>query len=124
MSRDHIYLPVGQQNIKSLEPLNSGGILKAVACMDANKALEFNFETSVPKDYTILTTEETENVLLCFNGDYTIENVIIDCRQSRFGILVKFGTLTLKNCHLIGNRLSSTSIGIYVAGKTFRLTFI
>lgn len=91
--------------------------------MDTNKALELNIETSVPKDYTVLTTEETENVFLCFNGDYTIENVILDCRQARFGILIKGGTVTLKNCHLIGDRSSSTGIGIFVAGNEFFTNF-
>lgn len=85
--------------------------------MDANKAAEFKIEASVPNDHTVLTTEETENVFLCFNGDYTMENVILDCRQARFGILVKAGTVTLKNCHLIGDRSSSTGIGIFVTGK-------
>lgn len=92
--------------------------------MDQNKALEFNIGASVPKDYTVLTTEETENVFLCFNGDYTIENMILDCRHARFGILIKGGTVTLKNCHLIGDRSSSTGIGIFIAGKAFKLTFI
>lgn len=110
---------MGQHSIKLLEPLNSGGILKAAACMDENKALEFNIETSVPNDYTVLTTEETENVFVCFNGDYTIENVILDCRQARFGILIKAGTVTLKNCQLIGDRSSSTSIGIFITGKFY-----
>lgn len=86
--------------------------------MDMNKALEFNLDASVtPKDYTLLATEEMENVLFCFDGDYTIENVILDCRRVRFGILVKSGTVTLKNCHLIGDRSSSTGVGIFVSGK-------
>lgn len=122
-SRDHIYLPVGQHSIKLLEPLNSGGLLKAIACMDANKALEFNIETSASNDHSVLTTEEAENVFMCFNGDYTMENVILDCRQARFGILVKAGTVTLKNCHLIGDRSSSTGIGIFVTGK-FQTKFL
>lgn len=86
--------------------------------MDENKAIEFDIKTAVPKDYTILVTEETENVFLCFNGDYTMENIILDCRQVRFGILIKAGTLTLKNCHLIGDRTSYTGVGIFVSGNS------
>lgn len=107
-----------------MESLNSGGLLKAVAGMDTNKALEFNIETSVPKEYTVLSTEENENVFLWFTGDYTIEHMILDCRSVRLGILIKSGTVTLKNCHLIGDRLSSTGVGIFVTGETFRLNFI
>lgn len=100
-----------------LEPLHSGGLLKAVAGMDLNKAREFNIDASVPKDYTILTMQGAENAFLFFSGDYTIENVILDCRQVRCGIFIKSGTITLKNCHLIGDRSSSTAIGIFVSGN-------
>lgn len=118
MSRDQIYLPTGQQSIKLLEPLNSGGLLKAVACMDTNKTLEFDIDALEPSDCTVLASKESENVFVCFNGDYTIENLILDCRQVRFGVLIKGGIVTLKNCHLIGDRSSSTGIGIFVTGKT------
>lgn len=87
--------------------------------MDANKAPEFDIDTSEWKDCTVLAAEEAGNVFLCFNGDYTIENVILDCRSVRFGILIKSGSVTLKNCQLIGDRSSSTGIGIFIAGKFF-----
>lgn len=89
--------------------------------MDANKSLEFNIEKLESEDGTVLTTTEAENVFLCFNGDYTIENVILDCRQARFGILIKSGTVTLKNCQLVGDGLSSTGVGIFIAGNFFSL---
>lgn len=118
-SSDKIFLPTGQHSVKLLEPLNSGGLLKAITCMDTNKSLEFNIDTSESKNSTVLTAVEAENIFLSFNGDYTIENLILDCRQVRFGILIKSGTVTLKNCHLIGDRSSSTGIGIFVAGNFF-----
>lgn len=97
MPRDYIYLPPGQHSVKWLEPLNSSGLLKAVTT-------------------ATITTEESDNVLLSINGDYTIENVILDCQQVRFGIWNKSGTITLKNCQLIGDR-SSSGIGIAITGK-------
>lgn len=115
-TRDQIYLPSGQHSIKLLEPLNSGGLLKAVSTVHNNKAnIVSNFSES--KDIkSVITTEERDNVFLSFNGDYTIENVILDCRQVRFGIWIKGGTVTLKNCQLIGDKSSSTGIGIVIAG--------
>lgn len=116
--RDQIYLPSGNHAIKLLEPLNSGGLLKSVSSLENN-----NSDTDVKmyelKAKSIITTEESDNVFLPFNGDYTIENIVLDCQQVRFGIWVKGGTITLKNCRLIGGKSSSTGIGIVVAGNIF-----
>lgn len=115
--RDYIYLPSGRHCIKWLEPLNAGGLIKAISgaennkiALDSNNILESN-------EKSIVTSEEIDNIFLSFNGDYTMENVIIDCRQVRVGIWTKGGTITLRNCQLIGDRSSSTGIGIAIAGK-------
>lgn len=113
-SRDYIYLPTGRHSIKWLEPLNSGGLLKAITSVENNKTDSNGLES---KENAIVTTEESDNVFLSFNGDYTIENVILDCRQVRVGIWTKGGTVTLKNCQLVGDRSSSVGIGIVIAGK-------
>lgn len=115
VSCDHIYLPVGRHDIKLLEPLNSNGLLKAVSGEENNK-IEFDANAIDLKGRTIITTEQSDNIFLSFNGDYKIENVILDCRQVRIGIWAKGGTVTLKNCQLIGDRSSSTAIGIGIAG--------
>lgn len=115
MPRDSIYLPSGRHSIKWLEPLNSGGQLKAVSQTN-NKIIHIDNFAIDSKQNTIITTDESDNVFLSCNGDYTIENVILDCRLVRFGIWNKSGTITLKNCQLIGDRKSSTSIGIVIAG--------
>lgn len=114
--RDCIYLPCGQHSFKWQEPLNSGGLLKAV-CSTENNKIEYDDSNLESKDNAIIKAEESDNVFLTFNGDYTIENVIIDCRQVRFGIWNKSGTITLKNCQLIGDPTTSTGIGIVIAGK-------
>lgn len=115
VSRDQIYLPSGTQSIKLLQPLNSSGSLKSISPLENNKASVDLTETN--EKITIVTTEESDNVFLSFNGDYTIENIVLDCKNVRFGIWVKGGTITLKNCHLIGDQSSSTCIGIVVAGE-------
>lgn len=118
VSRDQIYLPNGLHNIKLLEPLNSNGLLKAIATLENNNA-EFDINSLEPKNKSIVTTEESDNVFLSFDGDYTIENVILDSRQVRLGIWIKGGTITLRNCRLIGDKSSSTNIGIAIAGNFF-----
>lgn len=121
-SRDHIYIPTSRHTIRLLESLNSGGILKGISNeennkpdFDSSKALESN-------EKSIIASEGNVNMLMSFNGDYTIENVIIDCRQVRFGIWIKEGTVILKNCRLIGDSKSSTGIGIVIAGNFSVLT--
>lgn len=123
-SRDHIYIPTSRHTIRLLESLNSGGILKGISNeennkpdFDSSKALESN-------EKSIIASEENANMLMSFNGDYTIENVIIDCRQVRIGMWVKAGTVTFKNCRLIGDHKSSTGVGIAIAGKFFMIILL
>lgn len=97
-----------------IEPLNSSGLLKAVSSEQNNK-VEFDVNNIETNGKTVIAPEESDSVFLSFNGDYTIENVILDLRQVRFGIWAKGGTVTLKNCQLIGDRSSSTAIGITIA---------
>lgn len=115
VSRDYIYLPSGRHSIKLLEPLNSSGLLKAVSTEQNNK-IDSDSNILESKEKTIIAADESDSVFLSFDGDYTIENVILDCRQVRFGIWAKGGTVTLKNCQLIGDRSSSTAIAIAIAG--------
>lgn len=116
VSRDYIYLPPGRHDIKLLEPLNSNGLLKAVSAEEnSNTELDAN-AIDMMNNKTVVTSEESDNVFLMFNGDYQIENMILDCRHVRIGICAKGGTVTLKNCQLIGDRSSSTAIGIGIAG--------
>ena len=114
--RDYIYLPSGRHSIKWLEPLNAGGLIKAISGAENNK-IAFDSNVLQSNEKAIFTCEESDNIFLSFNGDYTIENVVIDCQQVRVGIWTKGGTVTLKNCQLIGDRSSSTGIGIAIAGK-------
>ncbi|XP_031623409.1 protein nessun dorma isoform X2 [Contarinia nasturtii] len=110
--RDYIYLPPGRHSVKWVDPLNSGGLLKAVSALENNKA-DGDINMIDSKEMAIVTTEESGSVFLSADGDYTIENVILDCQQVRLGIWIKSGTLTLRNCQLFGNR-SSTGIGIAI----------
>lgn len=90
--------------------------------MENNKT-DNDVQMNVLKTKSIIMTEDSDNVFLSFNGDYTIENIVLDCQQVRFGILVKGGTITLKSCRLIGDKSSSTGIGIVVAGDIFSTFF-
>lgn len=52
------------------------------------------------------------------NGNFTIENVVLDCRNVRNGIIIKNGEITLKNCKIIGDGSSSIHEGITVSGNS------
>lgn len=53
-----------------------------------------------------------------FNGNFTLENLILDCRNITCGIFVKSGHVTIKNCKLLGNGISSTQQGISCSGHS------
>lgn len=92
-------------------------MLKAIGSAD-NNVIDSSDAIIKSKKHNqaIIATEENDNVLMIFNGDYTIENVCFDCRNVQLGIWCKRGTVTLKNCHLINDSKSSTSRGISIAG--------
>lgn len=58
-----------------------------------------------------------DNILLMFEGDFLIENVIIDCRNVRTGIWLKSGCLKLINCTLLGEISAGTKTAINVSGN-------
>lgn len=91
-------------------------MIKAISGAENNK-IAFDTNVLESNEKAIVASEEVDNIFLSFNGDYTIENVIIDCQLVRVGIWTKGGTITLRNCQLIGDRSSSTGIGIAIAGK-------
>lgn len=102
-----------------MEPLNSVGSIKAILLREIDdmspeevvKAVE-NAKTE--QNHAIIASEENDSTLMVFNGDYTLENVWLDCRNVRLGVWCRHGTITLKNCRLIGDPRSSTGNGIVV----------
>lgn len=111
---DHIYIPIARHTIKLLEPLSSNGVLKAIGSNEHHNNPNGGLMTN---GQAIIASEEHDNVLLLFNGDYTIENVSFDCRNVRLGIRCRRGTVTLKNCRLIDSSKSSINNGISIAGR-------
>lgn len=105
-----------------MEPLSSNGALKAILKekIDAVKDID---SIEIAKQIAIIASEENDSTLLVFNGDYTIDSIVLDCRNVRLGIWCKKGSVTIKNCHLIGEKKSSTGHGIVVAGKFVKISF-
>lgn len=108
---DHVLLPFGLHKIKFFEPLNSNGYIKAIG---SNENKESFLDAS---KNAVIRCEEDDNVLLTFNGDFTLENVTLDCRNVRVGIWCMRGMVTLKNCYLIGDATSATGDGVKVSRK-------
>lgn len=102
-----------------MEPLNSVGSIKAILLNSSDdlsheKVIKAIESSQIEWNRAIIASEENDSTLMVFNGDYTLENVWLDCRNVRLGLRARHGTLTLKNCRLIGNVQSSTSVGIIV----------
>lgn len=63
-------------------------------------------------------------MLLTFNGDFTLENVTLDCRNVRLGIWCMRGTVILKNCYLIGDATSAIGNGVKVSREYRSLSIL
>lgn len=116
---DRIYITAGSHPFKFLEALNSQGSITAInvgSGKSSNIAEKFeNVEEALnDKKYALVSSEEEDSTLISFNGNYTLENITLDCRKVRLGLHCRFGTITLKNCILIGDKPSTTSVGILV----------
>lgn len=106
---DEIFLPQGIHNIKFLEYLNEKGTIRGVT-------YEGNKENMNQMNSATLLSCDDDSILLVFDGDFVLENLLIDCRNVRRGMLMRKGNITLRNCTLLGDPTSTTRQGIVVEG--------
>ncbi|XP_049548137.1 protein nessun dorma-like [Anopheles darlingi] len=108
-----IYLPAGtRQNIKFLAYLNSGGSFRGVG----NAKFLENYEQAVKSNATIASKDD-DSVLLTIDGDFTLENIHLDCSNVRTGVMVKEGSVLFRNCCFTGDPTSSTKQCVVVFGN-------
>uniref|UniRef100_A0A182JR65 Transcription initiation factor TFIID subunit 13 n=1 Tax=Anopheles christyi TaxID=43041 RepID=A0A182JR65_9DIPT len=108
-----IYLPPGtRQDIKFLEYLNSGGSFRGVS--SASFVGDFVQASSV--NPTIVSKND-DSVLLTIDGDFTLENIQLDCSNVRTGVVIKKGNIIFRNCCFKGDSSSSTKQGIVIFGN-------
>lgn len=112
---DQICLPIGLHKVNPLRVLNSNGSIRAF--FDNPNAVPSMVEGCEPDPTksAIITAVEEDSFLLGFNGAYTLENILLDCRNVRTGLWLRNGTVKLKNCMLVGDEKSATGIGIRVS---------
>lgn len=116
---DRIYVTAGSHPIKYLEALNSQGSITGVfnstenISNDSEKLKELLGGLNEHK-HAIISSEEDDSTLMSFNGNFILENVTLDCRKVRLGLHCRFGTITLRNCMIIGDKSSTTAVGIVV----------
>ncbi|KAK5648543.1 hypothetical protein RI129_003435 [Pyrocoelia pectoralis] len=101
-TNDVIFLNSGKHVFSSLCALSEGGVIKGTSS-DGNTTLSFI----------------NEDVMLDCSGEIVLENINVDVGSAQCGILVRSGSVILKNCTITGNFKSSTHQGIIVlaAGK-------
>uniref|UniRef100_A0A1S4HDJ6 NosD domain-containing protein n=1 Tax=Anopheles gambiae TaxID=7165 RepID=A0A1S4HDJ6_ANOGA len=108
-----IYLPPGtRQDIKFLEYLNSGGSFRGVS----SASFVDDFEQACKLNPTIVSKND-DSVLLTIDGDFTLENVRLDCSNVRTGVVIKKGNIVFRNCCFTGDPTSSTKQGIVIFGN-------
>ncbi|XP_055600450.1 protein nessun dorma isoform X2 [Uranotaenia lowii] len=116
-SSDEIYLPPGKHMIKFLEYLNGGGAIRAITSVDF-KDVDEHGKLEIIDDKSIISSKDDDSILLTVDGNYCFENVLLDCRNVRTGVLIKRGNVSFKNCYLIGDPASTTKQGIVVFGNS------
>ncbi|XP_017855400.1 protein nessun dorma [Drosophila busckii] len=106
-ANDSILLSPGQHTIKFLEQINDNGsihgLIAAELCTLPKQEL-----SKLPS----ICSSDEDSTLLVIDGDYSISQVVLDCRHVRRGILLRKGTLTLSSCRLVGDGSSSTQEAI------------
>ncbi|XP_055921308.1 protein nessun dorma [Eupeodes corollae] len=109
---DDIYLPPGRHSIKFLEYLNDDGKIIGLNSSSVFAATDTN------DDEVVIMSPDDDSILLIFDGDFTLTNITLDCRNIRSGILVKNGKVSLNNCKITGDGKSSTQQGIMCSGSS------
>ncbi|XP_016962239.1 protein nessun dorma [Drosophila biarmipes] len=106
-SNDHILLSPGEHTIKFLEHLNDSGSMSGLVQPEAiiNQATDLS-------QLPVVCSSDEDSTLLVIDGDYTLSQLVLDCRHVRRGILLRNGTLTMRGCRLLGDGSSSTQEGI------------
>lgn len=99
-----------------MEHLNDNGIIRGLTPV-VSKESRLLCETDDHSNAAVLMTKDDDSVLLVIDGDFTIENVTLECNNVRTGILIRKGNVLLRDCTLIGYSASSTKVGIDVAGE-------
>uniref|UniRef100_A0A182RC82 Beta_helix domain-containing protein n=1 Tax=Anopheles funestus TaxID=62324 RepID=A0A182RC82_ANOFN len=108
-----IYLPPGtRQDIKFLEYLNNGGSFRGVS----NAAFVEAYDRATKENPTIVSKND-DSVLLTIDGDFTLENIRLDCSNVRTGVVIKQGNITFRNCCFTGAPRSSNKQGIVIFGN-------
>ncbi|XP_016924649.3 protein nessun dorma [Drosophila suzukii] len=106
-SNDHILLSPGEHTIKFLEHLNDSGSMSGLVQPEAILT-----PTADLSQLPVVCSSDEDSTLLVIDGDYTLSQLVLDCRHVRRGILLRNGTLTMRGCRLLGDGSSSTQEGI------------
>lgn len=104
-----IYIPVGSHTVNFLEFLNDNIFLSGLKVIPT--------EGGVPEDsFAELSSEEASAFMFAIDGDFRMENLIIDCRNVKTGFLIKDGKVEIKNCVFKGSKESSVTEGFAISG--------
>jgi hypothetical protein len=114
---DNIYIPTGKHSIKFSKHLNDGGAIKAVASDTFYNQTHPNKNTLDPTKDAVIMSQGDHSILLTFDGDFVLENMVLDCRKVRAGLVIKSGRVKLVNCLIVGD--DSTEQGFVIFGKFY-----
>lgn len=96
---DKIYIPSGVHEIKFLESFNKGGMIKHLSFKDT--------ETRA-----VIKARAGDGFLFRMDGNFTLENVSLDCSNVSSGIVIPRGYVNLFKCNIIDSSSLETKQGI------------
>ncbi|XP_017476218.1 PREDICTED: SHC SH2 domain-binding protein 1 homolog B [Rhagoletis zephyria] len=105
---DCIYLSPGRHTVRFLENMNEDAKISGIKVAGEKLSTQDYFS----KANVVISSSDDDSILFVFDGSFTLENVVMDCRKVRTGIVAKNGTVYIRNCTLIGDGKTSTQQGI------------
>ncbi|XP_030240747.1 protein nessun dorma [Drosophila navojoa] len=106
-ANEDIFISPGHHTIKFLEHLNDNGSIQGL--VEAESVIGSKHDLD---KLPLICSSDEDSTLLVIDGDYTLAQLVLDCRHVRRGILLRNGTLTLRSCRLLGDGRSSTQEAI------------
>lgn len=113
-ANNEIYLPVGTHTMNFLEYLSGNLTISGARAYALSK---FFSTENLGKNYSVISANDNDSLMLAVDGDLHLENLVIDCDIVKTGILIKNGNVTIKNCLIYGDLKSSITEGLSILNE-------
>lgn len=85
---------------------------------EKSRNIETNLLLSSDDDEVTICSRDDDSNLLIIDGNFKLENIVLDCYNVSHGIVIKKGDVVIKNCKFLGNGQSSIQEAIKCCGDS------